>query len=72
MMNPAPVMEVKKTVWFTFFKAPKRHAHNTAGKQELQQQQKENHHLISALKVSLCAASTFYGNFFKKGDFGWI
>ena len=34
MTNAAPMMEVKKTVLFTFFKAPKRHVNNAADKQE--------------------------------------
>ena len=71
MMNPAPVMAVKKTVLFTFFKAPKRHAHNTADKQELQQQQKENNHLISALKVMFMCCFYILWQFFQKGWF-WL
>ena len=62
------MMEVKKTVLFTFFKAPKSHVNNAADKQENFSKNEETLIFLSAPKVMFmcCVASTFYGNFFFK------
>ena len=63
MMNPVSMMEVKKTILFTFFKAPKRHVNNIADKQE-NVSKREVTHLLSAAMSCLFMASTFYDDFF--------
>ena len=50
-MHPVPMMEVKKTVLFTFFKAPKRRVNNLADKQEnVSKTKRGNPNLVSAKK----------------------
>ena len=72
MTNSAPMMEVKKTVLFTFFKAPKRHVNNAADKQENFSKNEETLIFYPHQKSCWCVVSIFYGNFLEMGHLGWI
>ena len=70
MANWMPMMEVKKTVLLTFFKAPKRHVNNAADKQENFSKREETLIFYQHQMSCLCVAATFYGDFLKTGDSG--
>ena len=65
------MMEVKKTILFTLFKAPHRHVNNTPDKQENFSKREETLIFYQHQKSSLCGASTFYGDLFENGEF-WL
>ena len=67
------MMEVKKTVLFTFCKAPKT-CKQCSDKQETFSKKEETLILYQHQKSCLCVASscTFYGDFLKTGDLGCI
>jgi len=59
-------MEVKKTVLFTFFKAPKIHVNSAADKQENFSRKEETLIFYQHQKSCLRVTSTFYGDLLKR------